>query len=246
MHRIKCSEIWGGNKETDTDVCAGSLTASLFSSSADGGKGGDIYYLGVCGHETLTRIAVADVVGHGKVVSDISQWLYDSMTENMNGADGKLVLDDLNKQAKSHGLKAVTTGEVITFNKSNFNLTFSNAGHPPLLLKRRSENQWRRITVRKSSEGKNVPLGIIDHPNYDENSIILSEGDLLFIYTDGVIETPGSAGGYFGMDGLMSVLEKSETNDPKLLKQEVLEVIHNFSGKGFSHDDVTLMAIRID
>ena len=66
MYRLKCSEIWGGIKDTDTEVCTGSLTASLFSSSADGGKGGDIYYLGLCGQETLTRIAVADVVGHGK------------------------------------------------------------------------------------------------------------------------------------------------------------------------------------
>lgn len=71
MYRLKCSEIRGGNKEADTEVSAGSLTASLFSSSADGGKGGDIYYLGVCGQETITRIAVADVVGHGKVVSEL-------------------------------------------------------------------------------------------------------------------------------------------------------------------------------
>ena len=91
-----------------------------------------------------------------------------------------------------------------------------------------------------------MPLGIIDAPNYAEDSIQLNTGDLLFIYTDGVIETPGSNGGYFGLENLMKVLEQSAASDPALLKQDVLEAIRNFAGKSFSHDDVTLMAIRID
>ncbi|MCH8208197.1 MAG: hypothetical protein IIA62_03930 [Nitrospinae bacterium] len=49
MYRLKCSEIRGGNKEADTEVSAGSLTASLFSSPANSGKGGDIYYLASVG-----------------------------------------------------------------------------------------------------------------------------------------------------------------------------------------------------
>ena len=84
MHRIQCTEIWGGIKNQDADVCSRGLTASLYSSACEGGKGGDIYYLSVCGEDKLTRIAIADVVGHGEQVSAVSQWLYDTLQDRMN------------------------------------------------------------------------------------------------------------------------------------------------------------------
>ena len=68
MHRLQCAEIWGGIRNQDTDVCSAGITASLFSGACDGGKGGDIYYLSVCNSDMLTRIAIADVIGHGRAV----------------------------------------------------------------------------------------------------------------------------------------------------------------------------------
>ncbi len=132
MHKIACLEVWGGNQEANTDVSAGSITASLYSSSAVGGKGGDIYYFSLCGKEQLTRIAIADVVGHGKVVSDTSQWLYDALAKRMNVMDGE-ILEGLNQLALEHGYKAITTAEVITFHAGHSSLKYSSAGHPPLL-----------------------------------------------------------------------------------------------------------------
>jgi phosphoserine phosphatase RsbU/P len=103
MHRIRCSEIWGGNTNMDSDVCTGGITASLFSSAADGGKGGDIYYISVCGSDLLTRIAIADVVGHGEAVSQVSDWLYQSLAARMNDGAGNAVLSDVNELACDHG-----------------------------------------------------------------------------------------------------------------------------------------------
>ena len=39
MRRLKCSEVWGGIKNQDVDVCSLGLNVSLYSSSCDGGKG---------------------------------------------------------------------------------------------------------------------------------------------------------------------------------------------------------------
>ncbi len=61
MHTIQCSEIWGGNEEINTEVRAGALTISLYSKGTDGERGGDIYYVSLCGKEMLTRIGIADV-----------------------------------------------------------------------------------------------------------------------------------------------------------------------------------------
>ena len=81
--RLVCSGIWGGIRDRDQTISTDGLKASLYSSSCDGGKGGDIYYVGACKGCKLTRIAVADVVGHGQAVTDVSQFMYDSLTAHM-------------------------------------------------------------------------------------------------------------------------------------------------------------------
>ena len=58
--KMICSGIWGGIRDTDQDINTDGLAASLYSSSCDGGKGGDIYYLGACKGCQLTRVAVAE------------------------------------------------------------------------------------------------------------------------------------------------------------------------------------------
>ena len=94
MRRIPCATIWGGIQEESIDVCSRSVEASLYSSAAEGGKGGDIYFLSVCGQDALTRVALADVAGHGKSVSDVSQWLFDCLESSMESVEGNRVLED--------------------------------------------------------------------------------------------------------------------------------------------------------
>ncbi len=113
MYRIRCAEIWGGISDEEQDVCSAGLVASLYSRACEGGKGGDIYYLSVCGKDNLTRIAVADVVGHGSAVSEVSDWLYHTLEERMNDTAGNGILADLNRAASARGIEAMTTAAVI-------------------------------------------------------------------------------------------------------------------------------------
>ena len=49
-----------------------------------------------------------------------------------------------------------------------------------------------------------------------------------------------------GLERLLEVLQANENSTPQQLKQAVLEALTQFSGKSLSHDDVTLMAVKID
>ena len=73
----------GGTRNRDVEVSAGKVIGSIYSASSDGSKGGDIYYFGVCKGDTITRLAIADVTGHGEAVSKISQFVYDSLKAHM-------------------------------------------------------------------------------------------------------------------------------------------------------------------
>ena len=81
--RLECTGIWGGIRNRDIEITAGKVIGSIHSAACEGGKGGDIYYFGVCKGDIITRLAIADVVGHGEVVSEVSQYVYDSLKAHM-------------------------------------------------------------------------------------------------------------------------------------------------------------------
>ena len=81
--RLECREILGGIRDRDVEVSAGKVIASIYSAACCGGMGGDIYYFGVCRGDTITRLAIADVTGHGEAVTEISQFVFDSLKAHM-------------------------------------------------------------------------------------------------------------------------------------------------------------------
>ncbi len=245
MHAIKCSEIWGGNEKIDTGVRAGALSISLYSRGTDGGRGGDIYYISVCGKEMLTRIAIADVSGHGQSVSHTSQWLYGSMEFYMNDFKEDRILNDLNNLVNNENRNALTTAQIITFNKDDSRLHFSYAGHPPLLIKRAGGNGWERLNLKNPSQQANLILGVIKNTIYDTESVTLNSKDLLFLYTDGVIETRNQAGQLFGTDQLIDLLNKKSNGSVQTIKKFVVDSLLDFSGGNFEHDDVTMMVLQV-
>ena len=81
--RLECKEIWGGIRNRDVEISAGKVIGSIYSTSSEGVMGGDIYFFGVCKGDTITRLAIADVTGHGEAVSEISRYVYDSLKAHM-------------------------------------------------------------------------------------------------------------------------------------------------------------------
>lgn len=122
-HRIWLASIWGGIAVVDSGVCTDGICASVLSTASGNEQGGDIYYFSVRSSDKLTRIAVADVRGHGERVSHLSQWLYEALEAKMNSLDGAGVLSDLNGLAHSHGFDALTTAAVVGYYTGNSNFT---------------------------------------------------------------------------------------------------------------------------
>jgi sigma-B regulation protein RsbU (phosphoserine phosphatase) len=250
MYRIQCTEIWGGIRNQEQDVCSAGIVASLYSSASDGGKGGDIYYLSVCGSDLLTRVAIADVVGHGEAVSEVSQFIYDALKKHMNDAREDEVLQDVNRLAAERGLTAMTTAAVISFYRSDYNLRFAYAGHHPVLVNRERHDTWDEAVVRqtesfKSGEFANVPLAVSSTTVYVQQNMQLAAGDRLFIYTDGLIEALDRDDEHYGVERLKSLLEENGRAPLQELRTAVLTDVRMHTGGDLTHDDVTFLAIEI-
>src|ERR1700716_1763337 len=189
-YRIRCAEIWGGVATTDLDVITSALRASVYSKPCEGESGGDIYYFSVCGSDQLTRIAIADVQGHGEQVSQVSRWLYELIRDSMDTLDARGVLRDLNTCVIDHGFEAMSTVALLSYYLGDSNLYFSYAGHPPAFLYQHAEGAWRPLELELNARQSNLPLGILAGVEYDQSTLAIHRGDRLFMYTDGVVEYP--------------------------------------------------------
>lgn len=246
VYRIRCAEVWGGISDEEQDVCSAGLVASLYSSACEGGKGGDIYYLSVCGKDNLTRIAVADVVGHGSAVSKVSEWLYHTLEERMNNTAGNGVLADLNRAASARGIEAMTTAAVVGFYTVDSNLYYSYAGHTPALLRRAADNAWRRVDLDANEvQHANAPLGVLSDCEFDQQHVPLVTGDRVFLYTDGLVEAPNEDSEQFGEVRLLNTLDEAAAEPLPELKRAVLEAVRKHANGELRHDDVTVLAIEL-
>ncbi len=82
--RLECKELLGGIRSKDAEISAGKVIGSIYSEPCcKGGRGGDIYYFGVCQGDTISRLAIADVTGHGEAVAEISRYVYDALKANI-------------------------------------------------------------------------------------------------------------------------------------------------------------------
>ena len=246
---LPCSDVWGGNQDADTEVDSGSLLASIHASSCDGGKGGDIHFVGICKGCVLTRVAIADVVGHGRSVSAVGSYMYEALKAHLCDPDSSSILTEVNTIAHRKGLGAMTTAIVVAYDATRQEFHVSRAGHPSALIKRADDPCWSLPTaepIAMAGRGPvGLPLAIQADAIYTEELVPARTGDRLFIYTDGVTEAMGPERELFGEDRLRRVLDGNADAPLPELKAAVLDSIRLHTGGRMTHDDVTLVAMEV-
>lgn len=114
-------------------------------------------------------------------------------------------------------------------------LRYVNAGHNPQFVLRAGSLERMPAT--------GLPVGLLSGRGYSERSVQLSNGDLIFLYTDGCVEAEDEKGDMFGMDRLEALLKiAADSADPL---KHVEHVIRVFRGKSEPSDDATLMTVRV-
>jgi sigma-B regulation protein RsbU (phosphoserine phosphatase) len=117
-------------------------------------------------------------------------------------------------------------------------LRYVNAGHNPQFLLRAAGG-----LEPLSSTG--MPIALFSGHGYREARVELAAGDLLFFYTDGLVETENESGDMFGAERLEALLAVEHTQTVDTVLQRVEQAVTSFRGKAEPFDDATLMAMRI-
>ena len=116
-------------------------------------------------------------------------------------------------------------------------LRYVNAGHPPPLLVRDG------AAYRLETGGP--VLGLLPEASYEQGSASFGEGDLLVLYSDGIIESANEHGEEFGIERLAEMVAAAGDMPVSQLHQLILDAVREFSG-GVIADDRTLLIIRRD
>ena len=114
-------------------------------------------------------------------------------------------------------------------------MIYVNAGHQPPLLVRADG------TVKKLWSG-GVPIGMFESPQYFEGGARLRAGDLLALYTDGIVESSNAHDEEFGDERLAETMHEARAESAQVICQRVMDDVRRFSFG--SVDDRTLLVLK--
>ena len=124
-------------------------------------------------------------------------------------------------------------------NLSTGRLTFANAGHEDLIICS-DENGF---DTYKTKHG--IPIGTLRSYKYENQTIKLSKGDKLFIYTDGVTDSLDDNEKRYGINSLIRVLNKGKNKDVKELVNSVKNDVITYSKEHKQYDDMTMLCFEL-
>jgi len=119
-------------------------------------------------------------------------------------------------------------------------LKYCNAGHnPPLLFRREKQTaQWLQPT--------GAAIGLAENFTFGVETVALSPGDVLVLYTDGVTEAMNAAREEFGENRLAELMRRKANLPAKDLLKELRLALREFTGEQSFKDDLTLVVGKVD
>ncbi len=202
--------------------------------------GGDLYDF-VALPDGKTGIMIGDVSGKGvpaalymaKAVS-----LFRHISQACSSTkDAVTKLNDALSEESGSNLFVTLT--YLIYDPKKKALLFSSGGHLPTLLLKEGQDECRLLEAKEG-----IPLGLMPG-DFDQQSVILSKGDKLVLYTDGVTEAMSKMGEEFTEKRAIEAAQKSRAMDSQGLLDAIEKEVFDFSRSAPQHDDITIITIEI-
>ncbi|HDL19216.1 MAG TPA: GAF domain-containing protein [Bacteroidetes bacterium] len=191
-------------------------------------------------HNCRLGLSIGDVSGKGTPAAILMASIYSSykrvINESASVAERIIHLNEIMSESMVAG--TYTTfffGELDTEKRM---ITYCNAGHfPPLIIRKTGE-------TLKLEEGGTV-VGFIRDVVYQQASVDFVSGDVLLLYTDGLIEAKNRHGKVFDLENVIQLIQNNPESTALELKEKILILVKKFVGKSYFDDDLTFVLIKI-
>jgi PAS domain S-box-containing protein len=202
--------------------------------------GGDFY--SVIPFEGFTGVFVCDITGHG-VASALFLSLMKYFTENVAGelwTDPSEYLSLINREyfrgnSMFYFFSAIAGAIVYDNLSSTLEFRFANGGHPhPVVLKKNGAAFF--------PGGNDAVIGLFEEQKFEEYSVCIESGDMLFLYTDGIPSTYREDGSIIGFDEpLLEIFRKSRRETLLETMNAVINEVELYRGEKKQEDDILLL-----
>jgi serine phosphatase RsbU (regulator of sigma subunit) len=115
-------------------------------------------------------------------------------------------------------------------------LCYANAGHnPPYLF-----GSTNGISTLNNT---GMPLGIDENNDWGQNEVLISPGEMLLLYTDGVTDAQNNDGKFIDRKIILSVAQQNSGKSVQEVLQAILDRVHHFVGNASRFDDLTVVIL---
>jgi len=202
--------------------------------------GGDFYdVLGL--EDGRIAVAVGDVAGHGVSSGLVMSMAKSALTVQVTfDPDVEAIFRTLNRMVyQSARKRLLVTLCYALIDPVRREMFYASAGHLfPYCISPSGDVQ--------ALESVSYPLGVRQELNVRVRSTPLDSGDLLFLFSDGVVEArPEGSEEMFGFERLEQCLSRHAGESVESLRDGVIEDLQSFTGDAPREDDLTVVVLEI-
>jgi sigma-B regulation protein RsbU (phosphoserine phosphatase) len=185
-------------------------------------------------------LVIADVAGKSIPAALLMATFQASLrTITGEGVALDVLVTRLNHYASAHSLdgRRFTTALLAEYDPATRRLEYINAGHNNPMLRRKDG------TIERLETG-GVPLGIAADSKFATGSVELASGDLLLLFTDGMVDAFNHTGEEFGDARLVSCVKSLQGQNAQQSMQFLMQQVDAFVGSTHQFDDITCLVLR--
>jgi serine phosphatase RsbU (regulator of sigma subunit) len=182
--------------------------------------------------------ALGDVAGKGPPAALLSAMMQGIFAAQAAGSDSpSRTIAKVNLALYRRGIESRFVTLMYGSLMADGKLLYCNAGHnPPLVIG--SDGAFRRL------ECGGPIVGLFESASYEEETVTLTPGDWLIVFSDGVSEALSASGEEYGESRIVSVVQRNQGLEPQKLLETIFADVRAFARGAAQNDDITAMVLR--
>lgn len=201
--------------------------------------GGDFYDFFLVDERHL-GIVMADVSGKG-VPAALFMVIAKTLIKNYaqrGDSPAEVMFNTNNQLCQNNDAGMFVTAWMAVVDLDTGVLTYANAGHNPPMI-RQNDGVFRYLHSEP-----NFVLAGLDDMDFDQSTLTLNQGDVLYLYTDGVTEATNSNEKLYDEPRLEQVINTLSTESLEQFLKDIKTDIDLFVGEAPQFDDITMLVLR--
>jgi len=184
--------------------------------------------------------ALGDVAGKGPPAALLSAMMQGIFAGQAASSDSpSQTISRVNLALYRRGIESRFVTLMYGVIKPDGHLTYCNAGHnPPLIISPGNSRQVRRL------ECGGPIVGLFEAATFSEETVTLSPGDWLIVFSDGVSEAMSASADEYGETRIVSLVEANKSLEPTQLLEALFADVRDFTRGAPQSDDITAMVLR--